>query len=167
MYGSDMQGKTQFDHTLFVKRSGSLAIYLIVYVDDIVVTGNDASGIHALKKYVLDLLSETGKMGTRPAATLIDMSHKLSASDGTLLEDKGVFQRLLGKLLRSTSGYCSLVASNVVSWRSKKQSVVARSSAEAEYRAMAHGVSELLWLRSLMEELGIEHDKPMMLYCDS
>ena len=38
---------------------------------------------------------------------------------------------------RSTSGYCSFVLGNLVTWRSKKQSVVARSSAEAEFRAMA------------------------------
>ena len=47
---------------------------------------------------------------------------------------------------RSTTGYCSFVGGNLVTWRSKKQSVVARSSAEAEFRAMAQGVCELLWV---------------------
>ena len=42
---------------------------------------------------------------------------------------------------RSTSGYYTFVWGYLVTWRSKKQSVVARSSAEAEHRAMAHGVS--------------------------
>ena len=41
---------------------------------------------------------------------------------------------------RSTSGYCTFVGGNLVTWRSKKQPVVALSSAEAEYRAMARGV---------------------------
>ena len=45
---------------------------------------------------------------------------------------------------RSTSGYCTFVGGNLVTWRSKKQNVVARSSAEVEYRAMAQGVCELL-----------------------
>jgi hypothetical protein len=45
--------------------------------------------------------------------------------------------------------------------------VVTRSTAEAEYRAMAHGVSEGLWLRRLLLELGLFEDKPIMLYCDN
>ncbi|CAL9009278.1 unnamed protein product, partial [Prunus brigantina] len=41
---------------------------------------------------------------------------------------------------RSTSGYFTFVGGNLVTWRSKKQNVIARSSAEAEYRGMADGV---------------------------
>ncbi|BBG99845.1 Seven transmembrane MLO family protein [Prunus dulcis] len=55
---------------------------------------------------------------------------------------------------RSTSGYFTFVGGNLVTWRSKKQKVVSRSSAEAEYRGMAHGVCELLWLRRLLRDLG-------------
>ena len=44
---------------------------------------------------------------------------------------------------RSTTGYCTFLGGNVVSWKSKKQPVVVRSSAEAEYRAMTHTTSEL------------------------
>jgi hypothetical protein len=68
---------------------------------------------------------------------------------------------------RSTSGYCTFVGGNLVTWRSKKQNVVARSTAEAEFRAMAHGVCELLWLKILLMELGLFKEKPMLLYCDN
>jgi hypothetical protein len=45
---------------------------------------------------------------------------------------------------RSTIGYCFLLDTSLISWRSKKQSVVARSSTETEYRALADTTSELL-----------------------
>ena len=73
----------------------------------------------------------------------------------------------------STSGYCTIFVGNLVTWRSKKQSVskkqsfVAKSSAKAEYRAMALGICELTWLKRLAEELKIEYEKPMRLYCDN
>ena len=45
---------------------------------------------------------------------------------------------------KSTSGYFTFVGGNLVTWRSKKQKVVALSSAEAEFRGMAKGLCELL-----------------------
>jgi hypothetical protein len=68
---------------------------------------------------------------------------------------------------RSTSGYCTFVGGNLVTWRSKKQSVVARSSAEAEFRTMAQGVCKTLWLKILLIELGFDSKDSMRLYCDN
>ncbi|XP_062109888.1 secreted RxLR effector protein 161-like [Humulus lupulus] len=56
---------------------------------------------------------------------------------------------------KSTSGYYTIVWGNVVTWRSKKQTVVARISADAKYRAMAHGVCEAIWINRLLGELKI------------
>uniref|UniRef100_A0A5B6Z677 Putative polyprotein n=1 Tax=Davidia involucrata TaxID=16924 RepID=A0A5B6Z677_DAVIN len=260
------------DHTLFIKRRGDMITVLIVYVDDIVVTGNDSDEVSKLKvhlarefeikdlgslryflgievarsdkgifisqrKYVLDLLKETGMLGCKPVDSPIEVNHRLMSGDGDLV-DKERFQRLVGRLIylahtrpdiayavgvvsqfmhdpctthldavyrilkylksapgkgvlfsnhghleleaftdadwagsindrRSTSGYCTLVGGNLVTWRSKKQSVVARSSAEAEYRAMAHGICELIWLQTLLRDLGIVCNKSMRLYCDN
>ncbi|CAN6579818.1 unnamed protein product [Malus baccata var. baccata] len=67
----------------------------------------------------------------------------------------------------STLGYFTFVAGNLVTWRSKKQNVVVRSSAEAEYRRMAHGICELLWLRILLIEIGFKPELSMVLYCDN
>ncbi|XP_048429882.1 uncharacterized mitochondrial protein AtMg00810-like [Pyrus x bretschneideri] len=50
---------------------------------------------------------------------------------------------------KSTTGYCIFVGGNLVTWKSKKQAVVARSSTEAEYRAMTSTACELIWLKAL------------------
>ncbi|KAA0039144.1 Beta-galactosidase [Cucumis melo var. makuwa] len=226
-FGQHSQGYSQghSDHTLFPKASktGKKAI-LIVYVDDIVLTGDDQTEISLLKqrmgdefeiidlenlkyflgmevarskegisvsqrKYTLDLLTETGMLGCRPADTPIEFNCKLGNSDDQVPVDKEQYQRLVGKLIylshtrpdisfamsvvsqfmqapyekhmeavnrilrylkntpgsvidrKSTSDYCTFVWGNLVTWRSKKQSVVAKSSAEAEYRAMSLRIS--------------------------
>lgn len=66
---------------------------------------------------------------------------------------------------RSTSGYSTFLGENLV-WRSKKQNVVARSSVEAEFRAMVSGVYELLRLKIIIGDLRIEKDGSIRLYCD-
>ncbi|CAM8951770.1 unnamed protein product [Rhodiola kirilowii] len=266
--------QAQSDHTLFFKhtKEGKIAI-LIVYVDDIVLTGSDEVELRKLKdflarqfeikdlghlkyflgmevarskrgivisqrKYVLDLLKDTGLLGCKPVSTPIDPNQKLRGSDAEVHIDKLRYQRLVGKLIylahtrpdiafavslvsqfmhcptedhlkavyrilhylkgspgkgilfgksqnrkievytdadwagsasdrRSTSAYCTFVWGNLVTWRSKKQHVVSRSSAEAEYRAMALGICEVMWIRRILEELKIDVEKPMKLFCDN
>jgi len=51
---------------------------------------------------------------------------------------------------RSTSGFCVYLGDNLMSWSSKRQTTVSRSSVEAEYRAVAHVVAECCWLRQLL-----------------
>ncbi|KAG8479954.1 hypothetical protein CXB51_025047 [Gossypium anomalum] len=254
----------QADHTLFYKYSdnGKCCI-LIVYVDDIILTGDDSIEIERIKeflslefqlkdlgnlryflgmeiarskagisisqrKYVLDLLSEVGLLGCKPAETPMEPNLKLGTDKDGEEVDRRRYQRLVGKLIylshtrpdiafgvsvisqfmhaprekhleaayrilrylkgtpgkglhfkkdvnrsieiyidadwagavndrRSTSGYCSYVWGNLVTWRSKKQSVVARSSAESEYRTLSHGICEGMWLQQLMGELKLSY----------
>ena len=265
--------QSQGDHTLFIKHSKGGVTALLVYVDDIIITGNDPIERETLKKclakefeikelgrlkyflgievaysskgifvsqqkYVLDLLKETGNLGCKAASTPIEPNLRLNEEKDDSTVDKGRYQRLVGKLIylshtrpdiafavsvvsqfmhdprekhlqavnrilsylkgtpgrgilfkknegllieaytdadyagsvvdrRSTSGYCTFLGGNLVTWRSKKQSVVARSSAEAEFRAMAHGVCELLWLKIILDDLKIKWEGPMKLYCDN
>jgi histone deacetylase 1/2 len=67
---------------------------------------------------------------------------------------------------RSTSAACIYLGPNLVSWWSKKQLLVARSSTEAEYRSLAQAVAEVLWLQSLLCELKIQFNIPLVL-CDN
>ncbi|CAA7388938.1 unnamed protein product [Spirodela intermedia] len=68
---------------------------------------------------------------------------------------------------RSTSGSCSFVGGNLVSWRSKKQKVRSRSSAEAEFRAMAQGTCEAIWIKILFEDLHLYSQGCIKLYYDN
>jgi len=262
------------DHTLFLKHQQGKVTALIIYVDDMVITGDDTAEIDILKKqlasefemkdlgelkyflgievargsegiylcqrkYILDLLAETGMLDCKPVDTPIEQNHCLAEYPDQIPTDRARYQRLVGRLIylahtrpdvayavsvvsqfmhnpsashmdavvrilrylksspgrgvlfskhndcleicgftdadwagsvtdrRSTSGYFTFVGGNLVTWKSKKQKVVARSSAEAEYRGMAHGVCELLWLRTLLCDLGFEPKNAMQLYCDN
>ena len=127
--------QSQGDHTLFFKHSkdGKLTI-LLVYVDDIIITGDDLAERQLLKeqlstvfemkdlgklkyflgievaysnegifisqrKYILDLLKETGKLGCKPASVPIEQNHKLSIEEESAKVDKMQYQRLVGKLI--------------------------------------------------------------------
>jgi hypothetical protein len=68
---------------------------------------------------------------------------------------------------RSTTGYVVYLGLNIVSWSSKKHVTVSRSSTEAEYRSLAMTTSELLWLQSLLTELGQLSTTMPVLWCDN
>ena len=68
---------------------------------------------------------------------------------------------------KSTTGHCSNVWGNLVTWRSKKQSVVARSSAEAKFRALSHGICEGIWLQRMLKEPKISTSYSMKILCDN
>ena len=68
---------------------------------------------------------------------------------------------------RSLTGWVIFLGGSPVSWKTKKQNVVSRSSAEAEYRSMAMTTCELKWINSILSSFGFPHTQSMLLHCDS
>jgi hypothetical protein len=237
------------DYSLFVKHNNSQFTALLVYVDDIVLTGNNLDEIQSVKqqlhqmfcikdlgnlkfflglevarsktglvlnqrRYCLELLVEYGLTGCKPATTPADPCTKLHVDQGELLENLTAYRRLIGRLLYltnthpdigfsvqhlsqfvshprqphlqaamrvlrylkaapglglfystentqkiqafadsdwatcastrcSVTGFCVFHDKSLVSWKSKKQNTVSRSSSEAEYRALGSLICEL------------------------
>ncbi|PKU65281.1 uncharacterized protein LOC110106346 [Dendrobium catenatum] len=68
---------------------------------------------------------------------------------------------------KSITGYCNFLGSSLISWSTKKQNVVARSSTEAEYRALASTAAEITWIRRLLHELNCPQPTSTSLFCDN
>ena len=260
------------DPSLFVFRNGSTFLYLLLYVDDIILTGNDPTAITSLitalastfelkdlgplryflglqidygrdylfvhqRKYITDLLSKFNMTSCKAASTPFPISHKLQASSADLLSDPTPYRSFVGALQyaiftrpdityavnqvcqymhkptathlaaakrilrylqgtlhlgirfqsgsptltaftdsdwagdpydrRSTTGITVFLGNNPITWVSKKQHTVSRSSTEAEYRALATGVAELAWLRQVLCDLGIFLPSAPAIWCDN
>ena len=67
----------------------------------------------------------------------------------------------------STSAYIVYFGRNPISWSSKKQKTIARSSTEAEYRSVANTATELNWISSLLHDLGLPLPTCPVIYCDN
>ncbi|KAF5951780.1 hypothetical protein HYC85_009724 [Camellia sinensis] len=109
------------------------------------------------RKYTVNLLQNTGTLGCKTASIPMYSNVKLTSKPSELLIDLGMYQSLVGRFIyltntrldltfadlgidrRSTFGLCTFYGDHLISWKNKKQAVVSRSSAEAEYRVMAHG----------------------------
>lgn len=67
----------------------------------------------------------------------------------------------------SVLGFAIFLGKSLVSWKSKKQLVVSRSSTRVEYRSMATTCCEILWIVSLLKDLRISHNGAATMYCDN
>lgn len=255
------------DTSLFIYYHSNVTLYLLVYVDDILITGTDSAALHSIiaqlqsvfamkdlgelgfflgmqahrdsrglhlrqSKYIIDLLHKSSMAGAKPYAAPTVSGSKLSAAAGEPLSDpdaatyrqvvgtlqystitrpdiaysvnqlcqfmhsptsahwiaaKRVLRYLKGSIdhglffqkgsltleaycdsdwagdpddRRSTTGFGVFLGPCLVSWCAKKQPVVARSSTEAEYRALATVTTEIYWLRMLLKDLRLSLPVP-------
>ncbi|GJV99527.1 putative reverse transcriptase, RNA-dependent DNA polymerase, LTR copia-type gag-polypeptide [Tanacetum coccineum] len=217
--------QSKADHSLFIYKNGDTYVAALIYVDDVILVGNDKKWIERTKshmdkefsikdlgplkyflgievaktskglvlsqyKYTLDILQGSGLQGCRPSSFPMEPNLKLDKGEEEEKIDASRYRRLVGILLpnttvtdllaycdadwlgcplsrRSRSGYVLLLGGALISWNPKKQLVVSRSSAEAEYRSMATAVSEITWVRWLLKELDVAVVGPTPLFCDN
>ncbi|GJU32336.1 uncharacterized mitochondrial protein-like protein [Tanacetum coccineum] len=219
---------SHYDSALFVKQSSATRILLSLYVDDMIITGDDCVGIESLKmelahrfamkdlglllyflgievasspkgyllsqsKYIGELLDRARITNKMVEDIPTDAKAKYTPTDGDPLPDPSLylrgtqFQTLLfpstsaldmraycdsdwaGNVVsrKSTTGFCIFLGDSLISWKSKKQDVLSKSSTEAEYRAMAVTTSEIVWLRWLLADMGVRISHSTPLYCDN
>ena len=68
---------------------------------------------------------------------------------------------------RSTSGFMFSLGSAAITWSSKKQPTVTLSSIEAKYKGVAVAACEVAWLHTLLRQLGVQVQRPVVIYCDN
>ncbi|KAL0453827.1 UNVERIFIED_CONTAM: Retrovirus-related Pol polyprotein from transposon RE2 [Sesamum latifolium] len=137
------------DYCLFVKTTDSGLLALLVYIDDILLTGLSMEDIQDIR------LSEA-----KAASTPFPQGLKLTADCGALLQSPDSYRC-------SLTGFCIFLGDALISWKTKKQTMVSRSTTETEYCSMAAVVCEIRWISYFLCDFGISVLLPIALHCDN
>ncbi|GAA0152356.1 hypothetical protein LIER_37474 [Lithospermum erythrorhizon] len=137
---------------------------VLKYFLGIEVAHSNAGIFLSQRKYALDILIETvhtlAQFFSNPQVAHWDAAIRV-------LRYIKVIRRHVPSLVDHYPGIFILLGQCPVSWKTKKQPTIARSSAEAEYRVMAVTTCELKWLKFLLRSFGVLHPQPIWLFCDS
>ncbi|GKD14498.1 uncharacterized mitochondrial protein-like protein [Tanacetum coccineum] len=172
------------DSALFVKRSRTRRILLSLYVDDMIITGDDCDGIKLQKV----------ELSCRFAIKDLGVLH------GDPLQDPSLYRTIVGSLVyltvthpyiayvvhiayshaycdvewagdyvthKYTTKFCVFLGDSLISLKSKKQDVLSRSSTQVEYRVMTMTIREIVWSHWLLADMGVHITSPTPLHCDN
>ncbi|GAU43223.1 hypothetical protein TSUD_241130 [Trifolium subterraneum] len=168
--------QSKSDYSLFTKQRSTGFTVILVYVDDLVLGGTDIDEITHIKALldtkfsIKDLGALKYFLGFEVARTKAGISLCQRKYTLDLIKDAGFSDSDWGACpdtRRSTTGLCFFLGNSLISWKSKKQAVVSRSSSEAEYRALAQTTCEAQWLIYLLQDFHITHSSPVIIYCDN
>ncbi|GKB10890.1 gag/pol polyprotein [Tanacetum coccineum] len=140
------------DLSLFIYSRGYTLLYILVYVDDIIITVKHGMLICRSSGSTLQAFTDVLWKGN-PDTSLKAFSDADWAGDS---DDRWF-----------AWGFTIYLGSNLISWTARKQRTVLRSSTEAEYKALADTVAKLTCLQALLHELGIRSSSTHMLWCDN
>ncbi|RVW66431.1 Retrovirus-related Pol polyprotein from transposon TNT 1-94 [Vitis vinifera] len=176
--------KSEKDHSVFYKKSAASIILLVVYVDDIVITGNDHAGISDLKtfmhskfhtkdlgelKYFLGIEVSRSKKGmflSQRKYVLDCLKRPVSESGWEAeLSHRDATRYCICSILYSSQGHTRIECFSDADWAGSKFD--RRSTTESEYRAMAQATCEIIWIHQLLCEVGMKCTMPAKLWCDN
>nr|ABF99203.1 retrotransposon protein, putative, Ty1-copia subclass [Oryza sativa Japonica Group] len=194
------------DTSLFFYDKNGVTMFMLVYVDDIIVSSSSEKATSALLQ---DLNQEFALKDLGDLHFFLGIEvKKLSSQGGALLgpNDSTQYRSIVGALQyltltrpdisfsvnkinksssllvsaftdadwagclddrRSTRGFDVFVGPNLVSWSARKQATVSRSSTEAEYKALANATAEIMWIQTLLQELGVKGPRAAKVWCDN
>ncbi|GJV43557.1 ribonuclease H-like domain-containing protein [Tanacetum coccineum] len=118
-------------------------------------------------KYATEILKQAHMLNCNPCRTPIDTEKKLGPEGSPLIAYYDADWAGCPATRRSTSGYCVFLSDNLLTWSSKRQDTLSRSSAEAEYGRVANAVAETSWIRNLLRELHTPLFTVTLVYCDN
>ncbi|KAL0318648.1 UNVERIFIED_CONTAM: Retrovirus-related Pol polyprotein from transposon RE2 [Sesamum angustifolium] len=144
--------QSSHDHCLFTQTTGAGLVALIVYVDDVLITCPSEDKITEVKHF-LDAAFTIKDLGH--AKYFLGLEIARSTAGTSITQHK-----FIRDIVRDAGAA-------LISWKTKKQTTVARSTAEAEYRSLGTTVCELQWVTYLLSDLSIQVPTPIPLYCDN
>eukprot|EP00253_Pinus_taeda_P009850 PITA_09850 len=146
--------KCHSDNIVYTKKVGKSLIIIVLYVDDIIFTGNDPNLITHMKSSLKKKFEMT------------DLGHLHYFLGLQVLQSKEGISLSQSKY-KSTTGYVFTLGSEPITWACKKQSVISLSSTEVEYHGVIEASKEALWLCQILSEFGFQQQHLTTLWCDN